>query len=157
MCASSFPQNRAQFPTLDIVVNGYKAKALVDVSCQKNLWLSKLRSSSERVITLNGDRSTFCKLTDSNLKVRGYEIKMEMLVTDIITGLDIILGLDVIKMLGGVTIEADGKNMEFGFEKICYIAVTEGKGAGVQSVHSVLLTDNDFEAKFDGQKMGGGI
>lgn len=126
---------------LTVFVEDRPVSALIDTGCSRSV-LSKAvvgsRGTSEKneVTMMNGDVVTCERSFNCEVFVNGRIVRLGCLVSDILHGVDMLLGMDAISLLGGVSIAAGGRVVEF------------PQVVAIASAPDVRIVDTDFEAVF---------
>ena len=151
--------SKASLPVVDVVVDGGKARALVDTGCSTTLASSKIVGKCTGESYIMAFDGTCVKCAGSrliNVLVGDRSLRVDAVVVDGIVGdVDVVLGMDVITELGGVTVGSEG--VRFGGLS-CAVAVAsstrvdEAKACSEcpGSVAISRIEDRDFVANFDG-------
>jgi len=149
-CASGFPANAAQLPTVWVVVQGRRARALVDTGCSRSIvakWLvgnREVQKVKEVVTMMNGAQVECLVAVVLPVLVSGLKAEVSCLVTEIGAGFDVLLGMDAVGQLGGVAVSADGRSVKFG-------GVEDG-GVVAMMASGLVIKDVDFDAVFESGK-----
>lgn len=145
-CAGGFRGDSAQLPTLQAVVNGKQARALLDSGCSTSI-ISKrivqncdLRHSKRQITMMNGKTTDACWEYDCCIQVLGRVVTLSCFVCDILPGYDLLLGMDAVSALGGVSISGDRRTVTVKPNDFCGAAL---------SAEELIIKDKDFEAKFE--------
>jgi ribonuclease HI len=142
-CASGFPSNWAQLPTVDVTVADKSVRALLDTGCSRSIisrsfaCFGAKRRVSESVVMMNGELSECQFAVVLNVVVHGMTVVLDCLVADVVPGYDLLLGMDGVKELGGVEVCGNGSRVTFLKEKRI-VAMAE----------EVAVHDKDFSAIF---------
>ncbi len=145
ICASGFPVQQAQLPTVWAVIGGRRCKALVDSGCSRTVVASTAvqnlvvsRAVCKRIRMMNGDTVECSRAAVVDMEVHGQRVSLDCLVTTVVPSFDVLLGMDAVCRLGGVHISPNGRT-EFGGAQGC-VAVTDGG--------ELEIVDQDFKAVF---------
>ena len=124
-------------------LNGRACLGLVDTGCSQTIVRSNLVGKPlhpKEILTVDGRIAQCEGEILCNLVVQGREVSINCLAMKrMIRGVDVILGLDVIGNLGGVHVSNDGASFGLGAVAIKNRPCNES------------ITDEDFEAVFDGK------
>ena len=142
-CAGGLLSYGAQLPVLTVILQDRPVSALIDTGCTRSVVSTAVagcegKPEKNEVTMMNGDVVTCERSFVCVVKVDDRVIRLNCLVSDIVHGFDMLLGMDAISILGGVTVTAGGRVVEF------------PQVTAVASVPEVKVVDTDFEAVFAG-------
>ena len=135
------------------MVDGRRARALLDTGCSKSLvgsWITKpVCCSSGAIVSVDGRETSSIGSAVVRVETEGFKEMVDVDVMKSLAGqLDVILGMDFIGAIGGIRIKSGCvqylRRDEDSCRDVGASAVTRGGGS------DLAVSDVDFEAKFDG-------
>ena len=148
-CANGRSQELKALPTVDIMVDEERIRALVDSGCTRTIaarrLVKKFSVNGGWVLAVDGSKVK-CGVGQLVMSISGMDMTACCLVLgNLISAFDVIIGMDIIQLLGGVTIGPD---------RVVSFDGQDGKGcaAAVSKVEQLEIDDADFSAKFYGNK-----